>query len=54
MSAEYNRAMAQLQNEGFLGKAPAKVVEGLKRRRGELELLIEKAQSALHELNGNK
>jgi len=51
MNAEYTRNSAQLQNEGFLVKAPAKVVEGLKTRRAELESLIEKAKSRLDELD---
>ncbi|MGA2690680.1 MAG: hypothetical protein ABSE85_21665 [Candidatus Korobacteraceae bacterium] len=33
-----------------MSKAPAKVVEGLKRRKGELEMLIEKIKTALAEL----
>jgi len=50
MTGEIGRATAQLGNEGFLAKAPAKVVEGIKQRRAELEVLIAKAQSALNEL----
>jgi valyl-tRNA synthetase len=45
-----DRATAQLSNEAFLAKAPEKVVNGLKRRRGELEVLIAKAKAALAEL----
>ncbi len=48
--ASLARGTAQLDNEAFLAKAPAKVVEGIKRRKGELEMLIEKAKGALGEL----
>jgi valyl-tRNA synthetase len=37
----------QLGNAGFLAKAPAKVVEGLKKQAAETRLLLEKAQAAL-------
>ena len=47
MTGEIGRATAQLGNEAFLAKAPAKVMEGLKQRRAELEVLIAKAKSAL-------
>jgi valyl-tRNA synthetase len=50
MTGEMGRATAQLTNEAFLAKAPEKVVNGLKQRRAELEVLIAKAQSALDEL----
>jgi valyl-tRNA synthetase len=50
MKGEIGRATAQLGNEAFLAKAPAKVIEGIKTRRAELEVLIAKAQSALAEL----
>jgi valyl-tRNA synthetase len=40
----------QLGNEQFLAKAPAKVVEGLRKRREELVVLREKTQSKLREL----
>jgi valyl-tRNA synthetase len=50
LNAELARAQAQLSNEGFLAKAPAKVVEGLKRRGEELEVLIGKAEAALAQL----
>jgi len=39
-----------LSNEQFLAKAPAKVVEGLRKRAEELQILREKAQSKLAEL----
>ena len=50
MTGEMDRATAQLSNEAFLVKAPEKVVNGLKQRRAELEVLIAKARSALAEL----
>jgi len=40
----------QLDNEQFLSKAPANVVEGLRKRSEELAVLRTKAQSALNEL----
>jgi valyl-tRNA synthetase len=40
----------QLGNEQFLSKAPANVVEGLRKRSEELAVLRTKAQSALNEL----
>jgi len=50
LSGEMSRATAQLGNEAFLAKAPAKVVDGLKRRKDELEMLIGKIKAALAEL----
>jgi valyl-tRNA synthetase len=50
MTGEFERGTAQLANEAFLAKAPEKVVNGLKQRRGELEILIAKTKSALAEL----
>jgi valyl-tRNA synthetase len=50
MTGEIGRATAQLSNEAFLAKAPEKVVNVLKQRKAELEVLIAKAQSALDEL----
>ena len=50
LTAELARGTAQLNNEAFLSKAPANVVEGLKKRRAEVEMLIEKSQAALGEL----
>jgi len=43
-------AARQLGNEGFLAKAPAQVVEGLKKQEAETRLLLEKAQAALSAL----
>jgi valyl-tRNA synthetase len=40
----------QLSNEQFLAKAPAHVVEGLRSRRQELEILREKTKSKMAEL----
>jgi len=41
----------QLSNENFLAKAPAPVVEGLRRRAAELDVLLAKLRSQLDELN---
>ncbi len=40
----------QLNNEQFLSKAPAKVVEGLRRQLAESKLLREKTKAGLEEL----
>jgi valyl-tRNA synthetase len=40
----------QLGNEQFLAKAPAKVVEGMRKRGQELEVLIQKTRAALDKL----
>jgi valyl-tRNA synthetase len=49
--AKYEKGLAaaerQLGNEGFLAKAPAHVVEGLKKQEAETRLLLEKARAAL-------
>ena len=50
LSGEMSRAQAQLGNQGFLAKAPAKVVDGLRKRAAELGPLIDKTQRALEEL----
>jgi valyl-tRNA synthetase len=47
MEAEMANARRQLANEQFLAKAPEKVVEGLRKRAAELEVLLEKARSAI-------
>jgi valyl-tRNA synthetase len=47
MEAELANARRQLANEQFLAKAPEKVVAGLRKRAGELEVLIEKARTAV-------
>ncbi len=55
--AKYEKGLAaagrQLGNEGFLAKAPAHVVEGLKRQEAETRLLLEKARAALDALPQN-
>jgi len=43
-------AERQLGNEGFLAKAPAQVVEGVKKQEAETRLLLEKARAALDAL----
>ncbi len=53
MTGEIGRATTQLGNEAFLAKAPGKVIDGLKQRKAELEVLIAKAKSALDELGPN-
>jgi valyl-tRNA synthetase len=50
---EASNADRQLSNEGFLAKAPANVVEGLRRRAAELGVLIPKTRAALDSLNCN-
>jgi valyl-tRNA synthetase len=55
--AKYEKSIAaaerQLGNEGFLAKAPANVVEGLKKQEAETRLLLEKARAALDALPKN-
>ncbi len=52
--AKYEKGLAaaerQLGNNGFLAKAPAHVVEGLKKQESETSLLLEKARAALEAL----
>ena len=50
LESERDRAKSQLANEGFRAKAPAQVVEGLRRRLAELEQLIPKTHAALEAL----
>ena len=54
--AKYEKGLAsaerQLGNEGFLAKAPAHVVEGLKKQEAETRLLLEKTRAALDALPG--
>jgi len=49
--AKYEKGVAaaarQLGNEGFLAKAPAQVVEGLKKQAAETQALLDKAKAAL-------
>ncbi len=53
--AKYEKEMqskqSQLQNDGFLAKAPAKIVDGLRTRADELTVLIEKTRAALDSLD---
>jgi valyl-tRNA synthetase len=55
--ARYEKGLAaaerQLSNEGFIAKAPAHIVEGLKKQEAETRLLLEKAQAALSALPQN-
>ncbi len=48
---EIANGQRQLSNEGFLAKAPAHVVEGLRKRAGELQVLREKTKNKLAELH---
>ena len=48
---EIANGQRQLSNEQFLAKAPAKVVEGLRNRAAELQILREKTNSQLGELH---
>jgi valyl-tRNA synthetase len=50
LEGELANAQRQLGNQQFLSKAPAKVVEGLRARVGEIELLLRKIRSALDNL----
>jgi valyl-tRNA synthetase len=49
--AKYEKGLSsaerQLGNEKFLAKAPAQVVEGLKKQEAETRMLLEKARGAL-------
>ena len=50
LTQELTRATGQLNNEAFLSKAPANVIEGLKKRKAEVEMLVREDQDALGEL----
>ncbi|MGD0788062.1 MAG: valine--tRNA ligase [Terracidiphilus sp.] len=56
--SKYEKGLAaaerQLGNESFLSKAPAHVVEGLKKQEAETRLLLEKARAALENLTGEE
>ena len=52
MEKEIANSQRQLGNEQFLAKAPAKVVEGMRKRLAELEVLREKIRSSLDQLGG--
>jgi valyl-tRNA synthetase len=47
---EMSNSRRQLSNEQFLAKAPAKVVEGMRNRLAELEVLREKVRNSSNEL----
>ncbi len=47
---EISNGQRQLGNEQFLAKAPPQVVEGIRKRAGELVVLREKTQSKLEEI----
>jgi valyl-tRNA synthetase len=47
LEKEQANAERQLGNEAFLGKAPAQVVDGLRKRAAELAILIPKTRTAL-------
>jgi valyl-tRNA synthetase len=50
LEKEFANNQKQLGNEQFLAKAPANVVEGLRRRAQELVVLIDKTKSKMNEL----
>ncbi|MGI9101071.1 MAG: valine--tRNA ligase [Terriglobales bacterium] len=50
ITKQIESAERQLGNEQFLSKAPAKVVEGLRKQLGESKMLREKTEAALSEL----
>ncbi len=50
LEGQLGNTARQLGNEQFLSKAPAHVVEGLRKQEGELKLLSEKIQRALDNL----
>jgi valyl-tRNA synthetase len=47
---EIGNGQRQLNNEQFLAKAPAKVVEGIRKRAQELTVLQQKVKSKLDEM----
>jgi valyl-tRNA synthetase len=50
LESELANADRQLGNQQFLAKAPPQVVEGIRRRQGELHALIEKGKTGLTKL----
>ena len=50
LEREIGNTQRQLANQGFLDKAPAHVVAGLRKKAAELGLLLEKTRGALGEL----
>jgi valyl-tRNA synthetase len=53
LEKEFANNQRQLSNEQFLAKAPAKVVEGLRRRAQELTGLLDKIGKQIDGLNGS-
>ncbi len=53
LERELGNALRQLANQQFLSKAPAHVVEGLRKREAELKILLQKAKDALDSLTGD-
>jgi valyl-tRNA synthetase len=47
LQKEKENSDRQLANDAFLAKAPAQVVEGIRRRNAELATLIERTRAAL-------
>jgi valyl-tRNA synthetase len=52
LEREFANAQRQLANQQFLSKAPAAVVEGLRKREAELRILQQRARTALDALPG--
>ncbi len=52
LERELSNAERQLANQQFLSKAPAHVVEGLRKRQAELKFLQQKTKDALDSLTG--
>ena len=52
LERELANAGRQLANQQFLSKAPAHVVEGLRKREAELKVLLQKAKDSLDSLTG--
>jgi len=50
LEKEKENSDRQLTNESFLAKAPAPVVEGIRRRNAELATLIERTRATLNSL----
>jgi valyl-tRNA synthetase len=47
LETELGNAQRNLANESFLAKAPANVIEGIRKRESELKILLERSRSAL-------
>jgi valyl-tRNA synthetase len=50
LEKELANANRQLGNDGFLAKAPAQVVDGLRKRQGENQVVLDKTREALANL----